>query len=111
MQWEPADGTTGYNVYLGGDLFATESSGPACQSAGLQTTTWEIPTVPSLGELWEIEVTAQYPDGRAPWEWAACAGIARPHSPAATDVRRELSGGLGGISEVWDGAYFRRPHF
>jgi hypothetical protein len=74
MQWEPADGATGYNVYLDGDLFAAESAGATCQSAGLQTTTWEIPSVPNLGELWQVEITAEFPNGEGPMGMGSLCG-------------------------------------
>jgi hypothetical protein len=65
IEWEPSAGASGYNVYLDGDLYAAES-GPMCHDSELPTNTWDIPGIPDLGELWQVEVTTQQPDGEGP---------------------------------------------
>ena len=81
LEWESEPGATGYNVYLNGDVFAVESSGPACEAAGLQTNTWAIPSIPDLGELWEIEVTAQFPEGEGPMGMGSLCGNRQAGQP------------------------------
>ncbi len=63
LEWIPLPGVTGYNVDLAGNVFTVESNGLACEAAGLHTTTWDIPNLPFLGELWKIEVTSVFPEG------------------------------------------------
>jgi hypothetical protein len=66
IEWETAPGASGYNVYLDGDLYTAESAGLACQASGLSTNTWHLPSVPDVGELWQVEITAEYSQGEGP---------------------------------------------
>lgn len=66
LAWDAPPGALGFNVYRNGDVLAAESSGPACEAEGLVTTTWDLPDDPILGELWELEVTAVFPEGEGP---------------------------------------------
>lgn len=65
LVWDAEPGANGYNVYLNDDAFTT-TSGPVCHAAGLENNLWTIPSAPQLGELWEIELTAQFTNGEGP---------------------------------------------
>ncbi len=78
LEWQPSPGATSYNLYLNDELFAAESNGPMCEVAGLLDTTWNLPAVPLLGEVWEIEVTPTYPAGEGPM---GVGSLCQPRSP------------------------------
>ena len=81
IEWESSVGASGYNVYLDGDLYAAESAGPMCQDSELQTNTWDIPNAPDLGELWQIEITAQTPEGEGPIGMSSLCGNRQAGQP------------------------------
>ena len=66
LEWPAMPGATGYNVYVDGEALSSESASPACYAAGLPVGAATIPGLPATGELWQIEVTAMFPEGEGP---------------------------------------------